>query len=430
MTLAEIIDIIKHRYVYVAHLERIYDFWTKKFYGLTAIARLYYPADPLGTTIGYLLGEEVGMIKVDTVTFEPGGEQIVHRPNGVYELNLWTPTGIEPRTGDVTLFHEHLRFILDDDVVAFQFVLFFMAHMLQKPAEKMHFALLIIGGQGIGKSLIAEFLSILIGLENTAFIDMGMLSSQFNGFLSKSHLVVVNEFSSGASRSVRSLLKNLITAPILFANEKGIPAIQIANRTNLLMLSNDADAANIDGDDRRHFVWHSQALKRDAEYYTRLVMWFNAEGKHAVLDHLLTLDLSNFNPHAAPPKTAARAALVRESMSDQEQTLTDLYEAGEAPFEQNLAVIGDVVEHLNARRGLRFTLRHVSAFFRTIGAQNLGQCRMRSNNGTERKPHVWALVNAAQWLEASENDIAHAYATPGMPQRVKPEMRRAGLDEF
>jgi hypothetical protein len=231
-------------------------------------------------------------------------------------------------------------------------------------------------------------------------------------------LVVVNEYASSTTKSARAVLKCLITSPTIFCNQKGIAAFQIENRANLLMFSNDVDAAKLDKDDRRHFVWQSAASKREPEYYTALCNWFENEGKHAVLDYLENFDLSDFNPHAAPPKTASRAALIRESMSDQLQALHDMHEAGESPFDGELVVIGDVVEYLNARRGPRFTSRDIAAFLRSVGGYQLGQCRLPGVDGIERKPRVWALQNADRWVSAAESDIAQAYAIPGGPRQV------------
>lgn len=419
MTPEEMLTEVRIRFIYIVYQNRFLCLWTGEYYSVTSIGRKY--ASICGTardTIDFLLSAEGGLRVVDSVTFEPGEAEIVVSTEGATRFNLWVPTWIEPAAGDVTLFLNHLSYIFDGDAIAIKFFLQFTAHMLQKPQDKMAFAVLIIGGQGIGKSLLGEFLALLVGMENSAFIDMGMLTSQFNGFVLASHLIVVNEFTSSASKATRAVLKGLITSPVLYCNQKGIAAVQIQNRSNLIMFSNDVDVAKLDSDDRRHFVWNSAAVKREPAYYTELYTWFGNEGKHAVMEYLLNFDLSDFNPHAAPPKTASRAALIRESMSDQQQALHDMHESGEAPFDGELVVIGDVVEYLNARRGPRFTSRDIAAFLRSVGGYQLGQCRLPGVDGTDRKPRVWALHNADRWVSAAESDIAAAYVIPGGPRHV------------
>lgn len=410
------------RFVYIARFDRFLCRFTGEYYPMIAIARKYQgicgEGASLSETVTFLLSPQGGLTLVDDVTFMPGAPLIVVSSEGVRSYNLWTEGWITRQSGDVTLFLSHLAHVLDDNEIAVKFVLQFMAHMLQKPEVKMAFAILIIGGQGIGKSLIAEFLAVLVGMENTAFVDMDMLTSPFNGFLLKSQLIVVNEFSSSANKATRAVIKNLITSSVLFCNQKGIAAIQIQNYANLILFSNEADAAKLDKDDRRFFVWLSSAQKRSPQYYTILCNWFENEGKHAVLDFLLNVDLSDFNPHAAPPKTESRAALIRESLSDQQQALHDMLESGEAPFDNELLVISDAVEFLNSRRGPRFTSREIASFLRSMGAHQLGQCRLKAHDGSERKPRVWALHNVDRWANAAEGVIAQAYVIPGGPHRL------------
>ncbi len=405
---------VRQRFIYNGHANKVYDTVTGQHYPLISIARLFYPDMEPSEAIEMMLHPEHGLPRVTNLCFRPGEASILSDGHGGLRYNLWQPTNVRAEPGDVGPFLALVHLILDGDEVAVRFLLGFMAHMIQRPGQKMAFAVLIIGPQGIGKSMLGEMLTRVIGEANTAVLEMGALTGSFNGFLARAHLVIVNEFVASASRGAKAMLKNLITAPTILLNEKGVPAFPIDNVSSLLLFSNESAATALDADDRRYFVWRSEAERQPAEFYADLAAWFDNGGDGHLLHYLQTFDLDGFNPHAAPPRTAARAELIRESMTDQQQTLSDLHEACEAPFDRDLAIVDDVVAMLyEQRRGLRFTTRDVTSFFRSIGAVNLGQRRMPIPGNPNYKPRFWALRNQERWIDASEGETAQAYLEGG-----------------
>jgi hypothetical protein len=409
------LDQIRETHVYVCHVDKVMNIMTGQFVSLTSVARrLSVTGDDVQELVATLLHAERGLQKVDTVTFEPGMERIFQDENDTVYLNLWSAPDLMPKKGDVTPFIRHVNLIFDNDQTAVTFFIRFMAHMIQRPGKKLMCAPLIIGGQGIGKSLLGEFFSMLLGEHNTAAIDASSLTSQFNDY-AQSHLIVINEFSSAVTKSARSLLKGLITSPTIFLNRKNVPAIAIRNRTNLIMFSNDHSALPLERDDRRYFVWISRATRQTPEYYAELAAWMQGEGAAHTLDYLQNVDLTDFNPNAAPPTNASRDALIQESMSDQHQLLQELFDAHEPPFAGDLVVTSDAVEYLNSQRGPRYVVRQVASFLQLIQAAALGQCRLTDIDGSVRKPRVWAVRDADAWVNRQESDIARAYRKPGLP---------------
>lgn len=434
------IELAARTHIYVGQLDKVMNIVTDQFMTLPALARrISEHGDDIAETVATLLNESRGLNKVDTITFRPGKPQFVEDEQGTVYYNMWAPANVQAMEGDVTPFVKHLGLIFDQDQVAVNFMLNFMAHMLQKPDVKLMCAPLIIGGQGIGKSMLGEFFARLVGEHNTAFIDLNDLSSQFNGW-ARSHLIIVNEFSSSASKTVRALLKGLITSPTISLNQKNISAIQIANLANLLMFSNDPAALPMERDDRRYFAWISRAKRQPQEYYAKLAAWMQGEGAAHTLHFLLSRDLSGFNPNAAPPTNASREALIHEAMSDQHQMLLELFEAGQPPFATDLVVTSDVAEFMNTQRGPRYTVRHVASFLQQIGAAALGQCRITDADGTVRKPRIWAVANTDNWVGRQESDVARAYRKPGLPMpapagisgldRPRPAQRRDDHDDL
>ena len=90
-------------------------------------------------------------------------------------------------------FLEHLNYILDGDTTAIGYILNWFAHLVQKPWIKIKSAPLIIGEQGIGKSMIGDMICAIVGLRNTTAVEESDLRSPFNEWIDGKLLVIVNE---------------------------------------------------------------------------------------------------------------------------------------------------------------------------------------------------------------------------------------------
>jgi hypothetical protein len=297
--------------------------------------------------------------------------------------------------------------IVDDDAVAEAFVLDYLAHLVQRPAEKIQSALLFIGVPGTGKNILANVFIEMLGRRNTKTITANYLSSEFTGWVDGAVLTVVDEVVSDNSRATAARIKSLITNETVRVNEKGIPAYDIRNRNHFVLLSNDRDAAIIDPDDRRFFVWRSSAAPASASYYSQLCRWLAGGGYARVLHLLQTRDISRFNAYVRPPRTRSRAEIVGYGRPNSEVYLANAFDAGEAPFDHDLIVINHVCEYLLEVRRMRLMPKPLGHFLRSVGAMELGQKRIGN-----AKPHVWAIRDAERWMNAPEDEIAEAYRRP------------------
>ncbi|MFV3131121.1 primase-helicase family protein [Niveispirillum sp. KHB5.9] len=354
----------------------------------------------------FFFGPDNPVETVDGVTFSPGQDDIVEE-DGLRKANLWVRPAIRPTEGSARPFLDHISYLFECGKVI-DAVLNFLAFLVQHPGEKPAWAVLLIGGQGIGKSLLGGMLAKLFGERNVQVITAEQLRSSFNPWISKAHLVVVNEIPGPGDRQAAAQLKSYITDPTITVNEKNIPTYSIRNRASFFLISNEDDAARLDPDDRRFLVWKSKAQKKPGSYYKWLMRWFNQGGAERVLHFLMTRDLADFNPHAAPPRTRARGELAMDSRDDVQAYLQNAFDAGEPPFKHDLVVGNHVINHLNEVRRMKVTPKALSKFFRSIDAVEVGQKRML--DGT--KPRVWAIRQHERWKAASEEEIAEAYRTP------------------
>lgn len=130
------------------------------------------------------------------VEFLPGEPEITHDGDGCRVLNLWKPplwTANGPAE-EPSVFLENLIYILDNDATAIKHVLNFLAHLVQRPQERIGHALLITSeAKGIGKSTLGTVVRRLVGEQNSRVAQTKDLKSSFDGWLIGKLVVQVDE---------------------------------------------------------------------------------------------------------------------------------------------------------------------------------------------------------------------------------------------
>jgi Family of unknown function (DUF5906) len=399
------------RYVFVKDINSLWDRETRKPYKLEAVRHAHWaemPPDDKGVALDpydFLIQAQHGAAcvdKADRLSFLPGGEQEIFEEDGGRSFNIWVKPSLQPVHGDVTPFLEHIAYLVDQEQFAFDYLLDYFAHLIQRPDIKIKSTVLLIGKPGIGKSLIAEkFLNTLLGADNTTSVETQELDSQFNDYMDGVQLVTVHELMTIDSRATMNKLKSYITDQWLRINRKNVTAYKYRNRVNFILFSNFEDAARIEKGDRRYFIWISKAEPREPAYYAALVRWFEDGGTSHLLAYLLARDLSRFEPSAAPPTTEAKERIIEDSRAPALAYLQEAFDAGDEPFKHDLVTLNDVIGFYSHQRlPYKFSHKMLSAFFRAAGGLYLGQ--NRTSTGRRR---LWAIRDAAEWAELSPGDL-------------------------
>lgn len=400
-------------YVFVAKLNKMYDLRSGDILSVNAVERLHQH-DVGGREIikDALLEGPTAVERVHALEFAPGRDRFIEE-NGRRLLNLWTPGRVQPIEGDVRPFLDHLALIFDGNEEAASYFLSYLAHLAQHPGRKIRAALVITGRQGTGKSILAKIARKIVGEQNANTLSPLEVASQFNSWIERSMMTVIEEMTLDDRKGTAARLKSWITDDYLLINRKGVAQYKIQNHTHFIILSNEENPLKLDQDDRRYFVWNSQASPRGTGYYTALNSWLDEDGYSKILNFLLSFDLTNFNPFRAPPHTQGRAELIRHGMPDAEVWLREAFEASEAPFDRELVVIDDVHQFLTRGVGIRASLKLVTRVLKDLGACSLGQKRIGS-----RKLRIWALRDGDRWSDVSESEIAAEYR--GITANVTP----------
>ena len=137
-------------------------------------------------------------------------------------------------------------------------------------------------------------------------------------------------------------LKVYIAAPpdVLRVDEKNLREYNVFNVCGVVITSNHkSDGIYLPADDRRHFVAWSNLTEKDfAEgYWPQLWGWYENGGKEHVAAYLHDFDLSDFDPKAPPPKTAAWWDIVAASRAPEDAELADALDRAGNPTVTTLA---------------------------------------------------------------------------------------------
>jgi len=243
---------------------------------------------------------------------------------GAAVFNTYRPPTIE--LGDHKLaqpFLEHISKLFNKDGDADQF-LDYMAHRVQRPWEKPRFALLISGGQGVGKDTAIEFCCPAIGNWNVANIDPADLESSFNEYES----AVLVRISEAANLHEMTKWAFNEKTKVLIAgspdnctiNPKYGQKFTARRFCGVIITTNHlASGIYIPPDDRRYDVIESATMaemgitedETRRKYFTNLWEWFYTGGATHVAAYLHNRDISKFSPSNGQRKTAAHRTVVK-----------------------------------------------------------------------------------------------------------------------
>ena len=247
---------------------------------------------------------------------------------GASMFNTYRKPTIE--LGDAKLatpFIEHVEKIFNKEGDAKQF-LDYMAHRVQKPWEKPRFALLIAGGQGVGKDTAVEFCCPAIGVWNVANIDPAAFEQGFNEYAA-STLVRISEAANLHEMSkwaFNERTKVLIAGSpdTCQINPKYGQKFFVRMYCGVIITTNHlAGGIYIPPDDRRYDVIEAATMEEMGlteesarrEYFSDLWDWFLAGGSTHIAAYLHARNLSEFSASNGQRKTNAHKTVVNGGMT-------------------------------------------------------------------------------------------------------------------
>jgi len=226
---------------------------------------------------------------------------------GVRLFNMYRRPTLVPRPGDVAPWLDHMDMLFGAEATD-HLVCWFACVMR---GIKVNHAIFMGGDQGIGKDSVLTPVIEAVGSWNHKIIDPTDLFADFNPYLKARLLIIAEARDLGEvdKYSVYNRLKPIIAAPplTLTVNEKHLRQYRILNSLNLVQMANEMEAMYWPRDDRRNYALWSDVThenKQPDDYFIGLHKgYYEVGGNEAVADYLLTVDISDFNPKAPPPRT-------------------------------------------------------------------------------------------------------------------------------
>jgi putative DNA primase/helicase len=260
------------------------------------------------------------IVRLEEVGFDPGGED----PN--IRCNLWSGWPTTPKAGRCDKLLDLLWHMTEREPerkALFDWILRWLAYPIQHPGAKMKTTLVVHGPQGTGKNLFFEAVMAIYGRYGRV-IDQTAIEDKFNDWASRKLFLIADEVVARSDLyHVKNKLKAFITGDWIRINAKNLAAYDERNHVNLVFLSNEAQPVVIEEDDRRHAVlWTPGKLAGD--FYRGVLDELRDGGVAALHEHLLRVDLADFNPGTLPPYTDAKRELADLSLDSPSKFFYDL----------------------------------------------------------------------------------------------------------
>lgn len=408
---AEIYKQALARYVFITDLERFMDLKTYGFRSKVGITDEHtHEYEKLSET---LLGDS-NLRRVNRITYKPGAPEFCDdfdpdSGKSFHAYNRYTPSNLRLQPeADGKWFTDHLEYLCDGEGASIDAILNWCAHLVQHPAEKMMFGILMQGMQGTGKSALTEVMLRVLGHSNvTGNVTTQYLMSDFTEWMCNKQLICCEEIKDKEEKfRMYNQLKHFVTGPSIRVNPKGLPSYVIPNRANFMCFTNYEDAIPMDDDDRRFIIHFSQALPQSEVYYGEL---FERIEKYsgAVRAILERRDLTNFNPKGRAPMTSSKKEYLQMNGTPLERWLKESIDGDMFPCQRDLLTMRDLVAVLLPK------FKNISEMGISVALKKAGGKKLPN---TVRLPHgkttVWVLRNWANWESASEKHIADNYEMP------------------
>ncbi len=190
--------------------------------------------------------------------------------------------------------------LCNGDELVFDYVEKYIAHMLQKPWERPDVCIMFISDQGIGKDMLAESLSRMVGENHMLRLNsVSQLLRKFNSQQQGVLFTILNEISDkGATDETHDRLKEKITAITQNIEPKNINPYSVNHFSRYFAFSNNNDGVKIEYSDRRFvLIKTNNEMCNNLDYFTPL--WEdldNPEFIRSMFVYYATLDIKGYTP--------------------------------------------------------------------------------------------------------------------------------------
>lgn len=269
---------------------------------------------------------------------------------GTNTFNTFVPFSLLNHTLNPTKpFTEHAMYkLMRTDLTggsdeAFQYLLSYIAHKLQKPHIRIDTALAFVRTvAGIGKGQMSKFLRVMFDNRNCCVVsNLDHLFGQFNSHLRTSLWVFLEEVKGkGSAWELAGRLKDLISSESQLWEKKHHETESGGWFGSIVIFSNDSYGIRVEATDRRYCLFDTDYTLRDDNEFHNLVdhETMDADYMTTAFHFFLNRDISNWNWRNIP-KTKTRTQ-VKRACETVIMTFTRWFFQDEGNFEYNRGLFG------------------------------------------------------------------------------------------
>ena len=334
-------------------------------------------------------------------------------------LNMYTGLCIgqdQAVEGDVSAFINHTREIIanGNEEIA-EYLLNWVAHLVQKPGVKTKTAPVLIGGCGAGKSLWVSKFARVLG--DSYFIHSTKpVTGEFQQAKSITNLLTfVDEASFGGDKREASVLKGLLTESTRQHNVKHVNPIEVANKSCYIFASNSWKPVFVEKDDRRFLVcdvnnrFAGPATEASKTYFQQLA----GLDARAIAFFLYKRDIATFDPAVIPNNSPFMKAQRKSGLDSVELFCCEVAETGNLYVHDQEYVLGktsqkipfsDVYRLYREQKGGSFDHKVNESTFEMVLNKALGTTVgiYRPQTCDDRRPRIKMLV-FPDWETTKQN---------------------------
>lgn len=366
--------------------------------------------------------------EVQRLTYSPGKPRLY---DGTY--NVWPGWGVEPVKGDVSPWVWLLDHIFKGKPKERKYFEQWCAYPIQNPGVKLFtYTMFWSPEHGTGKSFMAYCLKAIYG-KNGIEIGNDALQAGFNDWQENKQFVVGDEITAGDARMDADKLKRLITQPEVRVNQKFLPVYRVPDCINYIFTSNHPDGMFLEDRDRRGFIHRLPDEKLSEDFWKTADRWLNKNprqhdgpGPAHLMHHLMRIDLTDFNPSAPAPMTAAKQEMILNGKSSlgmwvvhlKEDPVNCLRPLGErAALECDLFTAKQLLKCFDPERTGRVSETGMGKELqRAMFKQVFEGVTLRTGSGVYR---LYAIRNPGKWAEASKKDVVDHFNRYFGPEAAK-----------
>lgn len=366
---------------------------------------------------------------VDSRRYAPGEPRYFERAGTTY-ANTYVdhrPKPMEPAIGsihdqDLQRVQRHFEVLIENRDER-EILISWIAHVVTEPGVPVGWAVLLQGGQGIGKSILGVMIKQLLGRDNVGLVNAQDLEQQYTPWATGNCLNCVEEVKlHGQNRfEVVNRLKPYISNDEVVVSQKYEKSYKTPNTTSYLMFTNYRDAMPVDDEDRRYLTlmsryqklseFEAEVLAKDPDYFTKLLLAFERSAG-AIRWWLETrAPHPKFRVGGKAPRTSASSMIAEITQDEDEAKIQDLADSGTFWFlTPNIVDLTALNEAIGSPfHKLSFKRSRINSVFVSLGYVPFGDKDSRVM--VDRKIHrvyvkqntdeaKWGSKRIAEWIRS------------------------------